>query len=313
MAQNVLGSGVIGTVKHISFHGIVISFIVVLGSVIVVIVLGVALGGFADHEIADILLLFSHAVPDFLDGLAALILVSMLQLVLVHVFVLLIIRVIFVIGFVVFIGLFGFFFLFFGLVLILVVIRLLLLLAAGFLGMADGHVIPVDDGFVFQLVIQVAVGQHNVLDGGAHIGAGQDDAQFLDVAVGNLPAIDMFQAVGINAQTLDVLVPKRFLHALGFRVVVEVAFRPYALRLVEQECVPQHHVRIIMNMLPDNRHLSPFVSGKRSLQDRAAVCAFNAELGRPSAEIGFSLITHWALLCSHKKIRQPDQIWLPVR
>ena len=280
MAQDgFLGSGFL--IKNIVFHCQFFSiFIRMLGFIAIIFVS--FFQSLANHVIADIFLLFSHAVPNVFYSA---IIIGMLKLFLLRLL---------------FFGLFGLFSLFgHRFCLLCVFIRM-------FQKQKLLCFIAVNDGFIFELIHFIAMSEHYVVDLCAFISSGENNAQFPDNAMKHIAAI-LFQLIGINGKGFNVLISDKFFSGFSLRTIIEIAFGPNAAFFIVKHRMAQNQLGVIVKVLPNKRNSLAILISKRVFHNGTAIRAFNAGSRRPSGKIRFS-VSHMVSLpnwCYFDHFRYP--------
>jgi hypothetical protein len=172
------------------------------------------------------------------------------------------------------------------------------LVDVGLVGVLDRRTIGVlerqvgeDDCLVLELVDgTVGVSHGDVVDLRTRVGAGQNQRHLPDHAVENLLAL-LDQLVGVDRELVDVLVLNEDLGVLTGRRRVEEAVGVDALVTVLENRVAEDVVGRVVAVLPDERnsHLVLVLEGLR--HDGPTIRALETSLGRPTAEIGFHLLS----------------------
>ena len=131
----------------------------------------------------------------------------------------------------------------------------------------------IDHGLIVKEVLSsIRMLESNVVDVGARIGAGKDEAHLADVTVHDV-LVTLGQMVRVDRERGDVTVLDELLGVATHRCAVERAIAIDAILTVLQHSMAEHVVDVAMVMLVDQRHLLTVLIGEGVLQNGSPVGA----------------------------------------
>jgi hypothetical protein len=140
--------------------------------------------------------------------------------------------------------------------------------------------------FVEHLFHSIAVADSDVLDESAGIGAGEDQADLTDCTVEDLLGT-LNQLISPDRHHVDVAMLEKLTSLLCLLRLVEEAIGVDAVISVLENGMTQNVLRILVSVLPHERHLHGVLMLESARHDGTAVGALEPRLGGVAAEICF--------------------------
>ena len=145
----------------------------------------------------------------------------------------------------------------------------------------------INDGLVVNFSIRtIRVRKAKIVDKRARISASKNKTDLTNNTVNHVLAI-LLKLIGINRHRVNIAVTNQFLRGLTALRVIKLTIRVNTVRAILEQRMAKHIRRVIMNMLPHNRHSSAIAVLERIVTNDAPITTDNVVLSGVATKIVF--------------------------